>query len=281
MYLVMYLRKRDKPMCELFALNAEHAVGARYSLLEFARHGGLTHKNSSGWGISFQRKLDTILIKEAEPAFDSPWVRFVSGQHILSKCMIAHIRHASHGQPSHANTHPFVRELGGRSHVFVHNGSLQRFAAELPLRTRRFLPIGETDSEHAFCFMLEQLAPLWDQTTPSLARRMAIVVEAARAIRNLGPANFFYFDSDTLFVHSDQRRYEEDGACAPPRAPGLHWIKKSQLHVPGLKITPQAMARTSSLLIASVPLSDDPWTGFERGTVAAIADGNIQQVRQL
>jgi predicted glutamine amidotransferase len=38
-------------MCELFAISSAKAVAVRYSLNEFAKHGGLTHQNKSGWGI--------------------------------------------------------------------------------------------------------------------------------------------------------------------------------------------------------------------------------------
>ena len=38
-------------MCELFAVSSSAPVAVRYSLNEFAKHGGLTHANKSGWGI--------------------------------------------------------------------------------------------------------------------------------------------------------------------------------------------------------------------------------------
>ncbi len=262
-------------MCELFAVNSLHPVGVRYSLAEFARHGGLTHTNSSGWGISFERGHDSLLVKEPQPAFDSPWVSFIAGQHIHSNCMIAHIRRASIGKASFENSHPFRRELGGQTHVFAHNGDLPGFSDVLPLASKRFLPMGQTDSEHCFCFLLGQLAPLWDAGTPSVADRLAIISGVASAMRGLGPANFLYFDSEVLFVHADRRHFEEDGESAAARPPGLQWLEKQDLHIPGLKISPHKLATRPSLLVASVPLSNDDWHAFERGTTAAIFNGEI------
>ena len=59
------------------------------------------------------------------------------------------------GTVSLANTHPFVRELWGRNFVFAHNGTVKA-AKKHPLG--RFHPIGETDSEHAFCVIMDALA---------------------------------------------------------------------------------------------------------------------------
>jgi predicted glutamine amidotransferase len=39
-----------------------------YALHEFATHGGLIHRNKSGWGIAYRQGRDAILIKEPSPA---------------------------------------------------------------------------------------------------------------------------------------------------------------------------------------------------------------------
>jgi glutamine amidotransferase len=53
------------------------------------------------------------------------------------------------------NTHPFVRELWGRYWVFAHNGDLKGFSPRLH---SAFRPVGSTDSEHAFCWLMQELA---------------------------------------------------------------------------------------------------------------------------
>jgi len=262
-------------MCELFAISSARAVAVRYSLNEFAKHGGLTHLNKSGWGISFQRDEDTLLIKEPEPADDSPWVNFIAEQHVKSHCVIAHVRRASIGKPRFENTHPFKRELAGQAQVFAHNGTLAGIHEVLPLTIRRFQPIGETDSEHAFCYLLEQVAPLWDNGIPGVEERLSVVAAVADVIRRLGSANFFYSDGDTLFVHADQRIYDDDGVLSAPRAPGLHWIKRHDYLTMGLKVAATSREGNRAVLIASVPLCEGGWQGFKRGSVIAYRGGEI------
>ena len=66
---------------------------------------------------------------------------------------IAHIRKATRGVVALENCHPFARSWGGQTWVFAHNGDLQ---GAIPLGDR-YRPFGSTDSEAAFCWILEQL----------------------------------------------------------------------------------------------------------------------------
>ena len=148
-------------MCELFGVSSSKPVQVKYSLHAFAEHGGLIHPNKSGWGIAYHEGRDALLIKEPKPDSDSPVVRFIESRPVATTCTIAHVRYATAGGPSYANTHPFMRELGGQMHVFAHNGSLADVRDKVRLRSDRFRPVGETDSEYAFCVLLERLVPLW------------------------------------------------------------------------------------------------------------------------
>jgi len=262
-------------MCELFAISSAAAVAVRYSLHEFAKHGGRTHENKSGWGISFQRDRDSLLIKEPEPADNSPWVKFIAQQPVMSHCVIAHVRRASHGAPRFENTHPFKREMAGYGQVFAHNGTLAGFAEALTLKDLDFRPIGETDSEHAFCYLLECLRPLWQNGVPSLQARLETVAETAATLRGLGAANFLYSDGDSLFVHADRRIYDEGGVLTPPKPPGLHWIDRQSYRAKGLTVDKLAPRHNPAILIASVPLNDDPWQDIKRGSVLALRQGRI------
>ena len=262
-------------MCELFAVSSQHRVAITYSLHEFSEHGGRSHLNKSGWGLSFQQNNDTLLVKEASPAFDSPWMKFVQENRTSSHCVIAHVRYATTGKEVYEDTHPFKREAYGRAHVFAHNGDLEGFRKAMPLMSSRFLPMGGTDSEHAFCYLLDQLAPLWFDGLPTLSRRLEVIAYVAEEIRTLGSANFVYSDGDALFIHSDLRRYDENGVFGPRREPALHWIERKNLHVKGLELTSPSDADNSALIFASVPLSDDNWQPLPRGSVLAVQGGRI------
>ena len=174
------------------------------------------------------------------------------------------------------NTQPFTRELGGRVHVFTHNGRLDSIDRDHAGGWRRYRPIGETDSEIAFCILLERLAALWEHgATPALAARLAVFTQFAADMRAMGPANFLYSDGDALFVHG-HRRVQADGKIGPP---GL-WRLCRQCARDGDSMPPHAgaaidLARRNQevMLFASVPLSEEPWQPLSEGEGLVVRDG--------
>jgi glutamine amidotransferase len=264
-------------MCELFGVSSSEPVKVRYSLHAFAEHGGLIHPNKSGWGIAYHEGRDALLIKEPEPASDSPVVRFIESRPAASTCVIAHVRYATAGVPSFANTHPFMRELGGQMHVFAHNGSLAGIWDKLSLQSGTYRPVGETDSELAFCILLERLAPLWRSAAgpPALQERLGIFADTAAELAELGPANFLYSDGDVLFVHAHRRCWDQgDGRFSEPRPPGLSLASLRDLLVEGLHVeVPES--RTDVAYVASVPLTKQGWRPLPEGTVAALRGGRV------
>lgn len=99
-------------MCELFGLSSSAPTSVNLSLSRLAAHGGLTGPHRDGWGVAFYEDRDVRLIKEAEPAADSDWIRFLDHKTLRTPLAIAHIRLATEGAPSYRNTQPFARELG-------------------------------------------------------------------------------------------------------------------------------------------------------------------------
>lgn len=187
--------------------------------------------------------------------------------------MLAHIRHATVGERAYRNTQPFARELGGRMHLFAHNGSLHGLDEAAALRARRFRPVGETDSEQAFCALLERMAALYpeDGALPPLEACFEIVATFAAELRGYGVANFLYADGDVLFAHGHRRL----NAAGQVRAPGLVLQLRhceGTFDTPGLNIEPSGQ---SLALVASVPLSDEPWRPLVEGEVVAIRAGQV------
>ncbi|MCC0067755.1 MAG: class II glutamine amidotransferase [Rhodovulum sp.] len=264
-------------MCELFGISSSRPVRVRYSLHVFAEHGGLLHPNKSGWGVAYHEGRDALLIKEPEPASDSPFVRFIGEQPLVSTCFMAHVRYATAGEPSFANTHPFIRELGGQMHLFAHNGSLEDVRERARLPSTRFQPVGETDSEHAFCVLLGRLAPKWTASggPPPLAERIAVIAETARDLARLGPANFLYSDGETLFAHAHRRSWDEGGGrFSAPRPPGLSYSRRQEIAVAGLRaVAPHE--DTEAIYVASVPLTESGWTPLPESTLIAFDGGRV------
>ncbi len=264
-------------MCELFGLSSRHPLSFTCSLDRFAAHGSLEGPNHDGWGIAAFEGGDARIIKEPAAAAQSEWVRFIEHHGVSSPLVIAHIRRASEGGRSFVNTHPFDRELGGRRHVFAHNGSLPAVRSSLsPLR--QFHPIGETDSEHAFCVLLDRLAPLWvDGGRPSAAARRALVEEFAAELARLGPANFIYSDGELMFAYGDQRQHDS-GVVSPP---GLHLLQRREmpeeqaLGSSGIDVSGPDQAVS---ILASVPLTEEPWRPLARGELLVLQAGHVIQV---
>lgn len=260
-------------MCELFAMSALFPTTVRLSLDVLARHGGGSGPHRDGWGIAFTQERDALVIREPGAANDSACLAFLQRQEIRSPLVIAHIRRATQGERLLRNTQPFTRELGGRFHLFAHNGMLPGIERDERFPARRFQAVGDTDSEHAFCALLERLAPPWAAGVPSLETRVALVTAFAAALRELGPANFLYSDGDALFAHG-HRRMSATGEIKPP---GLHLLCRSCnarddcAPLTGVTIGPNESQQVA--LLASVPLSDEPWEPLGDGEIVVLRDG--------
>ena len=111
-------------MCELLALSSSRPARLTFSLHTLASHGAIDGTSPDGWGVAFYQGEDVALFRDAAPAGDSALVRYLETGGPSTPLAISHIRRATQGALTLANTQPFVRELGGRTHVFAHNGHL-------------------------------------------------------------------------------------------------------------------------------------------------------------
>ena len=264
-------------MCELFCLSSRLPTRVTFSLRKFADRGGLGGHNVDGWGVAFHDGREVRLYKEPEPAGDSAWLAFIQERRLPTRLLISHIRHATRGALSLANTQPFARELGGRTHLFAHNGRLEGIDDRFAASKVRFRSVGDTDSEIAFCLLLERLSPLWDGgAVPPLAARLAVVADLAEELRPLGPANFLYSDGEVVFGHG-HRRTQADGTIAPP---GLWCLQRAcavdaEAPTPsGVTIEPGAGPQEITLL-ASVPVTGEQWRPLAEGEIVVVADGQV------
>jgi len=172
------------------------------------------------------------------------------------------------------NCQPFVRELGGLWHTFAHNSDLAGIEQDAHMTAETYRPVGETDSERAFCALFERLRPLWEaQTPPDVQARLRVIEPFAAESRHLGPANFLYCDGDALFAHAD-RRYQADGVIRPP---GLWRLTRrceagGELSAEGLRIEAHG-AEQEVTLFASVPLTAENWVPLARGEMVVTQAG--------
>lgn len=255
-------------------MSARFPTTVRLSLDELARHGGGTGPHRDGWGVGFVLDRDALVLREPEAAHESRWLECLRRNEVRSPIVLAHIRSATQGSRRLPNTQPFARELGGRMHLFAHNGMLHSIEDDERFVRRRFRPVGDTDSERAFCALLDRLAPLWEEGTPSLEQRVAAIVAFSAELRTLGPANFLYTDGDAVFAHGHRRK--QNGEMRPP---GLHLLCRScaagSENVPLAGVSIDASSRQEIALVASVPLSSERWEPLSEGEVVVLQEGRV------
>ncbi|MDO5059264.1 MAG: class II glutamine amidotransferase [Neisseria sp.] len=185
-------------MCQLLGMNCNTPTDILFSFEGFRRRGGLTDHHVDGFGIGFFEQKGIRLFHDDKPSAQSPVADLISSYPIKSENVIAHIRKATQGQTSLANTHPFVREIWGEYWLFAHNGHLENFQPE----TGEFYrPVGTTDSERAFCFILENLRQRFDKR-PERDTLFAAVAELTAQIRAHGLFNFILSNGDCMFAHA-------------------------------------------------------------------------------
>lgn len=181
-------------MCQLLGMNGNTPTDIVFSFTGFATR-AVEHKD--GFGIAFFEGPGVRCFVDHHSASDSPVAAMVKHYPIRSEHVIAHIRKATQGRVALENTHPFVRELWGRYWVFAHNGDLKDYHPKLHAA---FRPVGSTDSERAFCWLLQELAKN-HAGVPSLADLTQTLRELSGPIAQHGSFNFLLSNGDALWAH--------------------------------------------------------------------------------
>lgn len=184
-------------MCQLLGMNANKPASLHFSLQGFMRRGGDTDEHQDGWGIAYWADTRWKLFLDSQPSAHSPLAERLHRRAFKSRNTIVHIRKATQGAIKRQNCHPFTRQLWGRQWVFAHNGNLVDFAPQLD---GSFLPQGDTDSERAFCYLLQQLRQYFAHQ-PDDAILFEALAAISRGIASHGTFNYLFSAGDSLFAH--------------------------------------------------------------------------------
>ncbi len=236
---------------------------ADFSIREFAVR---DEENADGWGLAWYPDRSLALIKEAgkwRSSLHSGFLETYAG--IRSDICVAHVRHLTMGRATRADTHPFARELEGVEYCFAHNGTLPK-AKELPLG--RFRPIGETDSEHLFCHLLEEVAGwegrLGEKNWPKLHELLGRW--------NEGKLNCLLSDGQRLFCYHDAGGWK----VLHFRTVLLNDQETRRFEDPELRIDLGAGQVNYGVVVATSPLSLTGWETFQRGELLVLEKGVIR-----
>lgn len=241
-----------------------------FSFTGFAMRGGHTDTHHDGWGIAFFEGAGVRHFVDHQAAIASPVAELIKRYPIKSKNVIAHIRKATQGHVALENCHPFVRELWGRYWVFAHNGDLKEFSPEL---RGAFRPVGTTDSELAFCFLLQELRARFGDVAPTLQLLRAALAELVRGIAAHGTFNLMLSDGSALFAHCSTR------LCYVVRQYPFVVAQLSDEDV-SVDFSQVTTPEDRVAIIVTEPLtSNEKWTEFRPGELKVFVDGMpLQQI---
>ena len=227
-----------------------------------------------GWGVGWYpgSERGASVLKDPTASGESgvsdvlgDWDRF------RSTLFLCHLR-GHRRKRSQQDAQPFVRSYGGRQWIFAHDGDLDRgYAERMPLGDDpSFEPLGRTDSEHAFCWLLAQLhayrARSLGEVDPAELRRWLVEMNGA------GQVNLLLSDGDLLAVYRDgDLRGRIYWSRRIPPHPTTH------LESDALRIdldSPEDPNRTA-LVFSSVPLSQDPWMPLSARQLVLARRGSV------
>lgn len=251
-------------MCQLLGMNCNVPTDICFSFEGFCARGGKTDEHRDGWGIAFFEGLGCRLFLDDHASIHSPIAELVKQYPIKSTQVIAHIRKATQGEVGLENCHPFQRELWGKYWVFAHNGNLENFEPELQGLYR---PVGKTDSEKAFCLILETLRQGFPEGQPTLEKLYQILATITQSLAQQGIFNYLLSNGEYLFVYCSNQ---------------LHYLIRQApfavAHLIDEDITVDFQALTSQAdrvaIIATLPLTDNEvWTHIQPGELMVFQDG--------
>ncbi len=247
-------------MCQLLGMNANTPTDVMFSFTGLATR---AQEHKDGFGIAFFEDPGLRLFVDHHSARQSAVAELVKRYPIKSGNVIAHIRKATQGRVALQNTHPFMRELWGRYWAFAHNGDLQRFEPRLH---GSFRPVGDTDSERAFCWLMQEMAKS-HAGVPSVAELTLTLRELVPQVARHGPFNFLLSNGQALWAHCSTSLVHVER-----RHPFAH----AQLHDDDLAVdfSHHTSPNDKVAVVVTAPLTtNEDWIAFAPGELRVFVDG--------
>ncbi len=244
-------------MCELLGMSTSAPSTHVDTMRAFGLRGGQTADNSDGWGVAYWEKGSFRLSKAPEPAASSALFERLCVT-VRSSLIVAHVRKANYPRVNTlTNTHPFLSECCGKEWAFAHNGLVPDVVAlELSRENPVCRPSGQTDSEHAFCYLLNHIAQQFDGLElADAASWLQMLATVSKLIASHGKFNFLLSDGEHLIAYGHDR---------------LHYLERHDTDG-RLSEWPEDTA-----LVATQPLGDEQgWVPFERGELRVYRRGTL------
>jgi transglutaminase-like putative cysteine protease/predicted glutamine amidotransferase len=265
---------REHEATRLLAMSFDAPVSPSISLRALAQ----PHDHAYGWGFAWYPEAgpSAMVIKDPTSIGENPMTKLLRDwERFQSTVFVCHLRGAARTL-SEQDTHPFAHAWAGRSFVLAHNGDLAGdFAARLPLTDDAFAPIGRTDSERAFSWLL-------DRARAAGARRLADVGWDRlhgwfRELDALGTANFILTDGIDLAVYRDADAYNTlySMRLAPPHAATLWSTPDIEVDLGDAEDRNRSAVLFSTIPLAPNATSEDGWVEMTASQMIVARRGSI------
>ncbi len=227
-------------MCELFGLTSAEVIDIREYLKNFYHH-SIHHPH--GWGLFRETDGNFEIIKEPVRAVGSRILHDVIQQTQPQKYALAHIRLATVGSVRKENCHPYVgTDLTGRNWTMIHNGTIY---SSRNLYQYLKMQKGDTDSERAFLYLLDQINQAQGSHPLSPEERFEIVQNTVMYLSPRNKLNLMIFDGELLYIHKNMK----------------DTLKYKKLE--------------NGFLFATTPLDQDTWEEFPLAQLHAFRNGAL------
>lgn len=253
-------------MCELLGMSANVPTDICFSFSGLMQRGGKTGPHSDGWGIVFYEGKGMRVFNDPDPSADSQVAELIQRYSIKSKTVISHIRKANRGRVCLENTHPFFRELWGRSWSFAHNGQLKGIKKK---KLEFYQPVGTTDSEYAFCWTLDQIRRQFPEPPRSRKKLWDLIALLSCELNKLGIFNFLMSDSECLYSYCSNSLYWITRKAPFGSAKLIDADMEVNFHE---ETTPDDIVT----VIATKPLTNnEKWESIEKGQLVIFREGKL------
>jgi glutamine amidotransferase len=146
-------------MCELLGMSANVPTDICFSFTGLVQRGGGTGPHKDGWGITFYEGKGCRTFKDPQPSFQSPIAKLVRTIPSSPRSSPIFARPTA-GSWRWKTPIPLPANCGAQLDLCA-----QRAAKGYKsLETGNFHPVGETDSEKAFCWLLHRLTERYPRT---------------------------------------------------------------------------------------------------------------------
>ncbi|MBZ0122118.1 MAG: class II glutamine amidotransferase, partial [Sandaracinaceae bacterium] len=262
--------RREHQQTRLLALSFDGAASPSITLRALAENE--VRDMPYGWGFAWYPEASraALVVKDPSSIGDNAMSKVLrEWERFESMLFVCHLRGAARTLQEQ-DTHPFARAYGGRDFVFAHNGDLEGdLTSILPIDDPSFTPIGRTDSERAFCWLLARMHARGARSLVEIG--WSELQSWLRELDALGTANFLFTDGTDLVVYQDGDGYN-----------GLHHARLLPPHEPRLFSEEvdvdlgDAGDRTRTVVaISTVPMEGASWKAMHGGQMLVVRRGAI------